>query len=91
MRPPTRAGMRKAKVALARKLAAVLHRMLANGVNFRPDKLAPAAAHYQRNFQDRAVREASRPEQGPVAGTMHQVGPMSSQQGFAIQTLDDFL
>jgi transposase len=29
-----RAGMRKAKVALARKLAVVLHRMLATGTNF---------------------------------------------------------
>ena len=29
-----RAGMRKAKVALARKLAVVLHRMLTNGTNF---------------------------------------------------------
>ena len=27
------------------------------------------------------VRDAGRPEQGPVAGTMDQVRPMSSQQG----------
>jgi len=32
-----RAGMRKAKVALARRLAVVMHRMLADGVVFNPD------------------------------------------------------
>jgi transposase len=37
--------MRKAKVALARKLAVVLHRMLADGTTFLADKAAPAAAH----------------------------------------------
>lgn len=31
------AGMRKAKVALARRLAVVLHRMLADGAAFNPD------------------------------------------------------
>jgi len=39
-----RAGMRKAKVALARKLAVVLHRMLADGTNFLAEKAAVAAA-----------------------------------------------
>lgn len=40
-----RAGMRKAKVALARKLAVVLHRMLTDGAKFVADKAAvPAAA-----------------------------------------------
>jgi hypothetical protein len=34
--------MRKAKVALARKLAVVLHRMLANGSAFVADKAAAA-------------------------------------------------
>lgn len=38
-----RAGMRKAKVALARRLAVVLHRMLADGVEFNPDLGGPAA------------------------------------------------
>ena len=33
-----RAGMRKAKVALARKLAVVLHRMWVDGTPFRADK-----------------------------------------------------
>ena len=44
MRLAARAGMRKAKVALARKLAVVLHRMLADGTNFLAEKAAVAAA-----------------------------------------------
>ena len=40
MRLAARAGMRKAKVALARKLAVVLHRMLADGTSFLADKAA---------------------------------------------------
>jgi transposase len=36
MRIARRAGMRKAKVALARKLAVILHRMLADGTPFNP-------------------------------------------------------
>jgi transposase len=39
-----RAGMKKAKVALARKLAVVLHRMLADGTTFMASKVAPSAA-----------------------------------------------
>ena len=42
MRLAARAGMRKAKVALARKLAVVLHRMLADGTSFLVDKAAAA-------------------------------------------------
>src|SRR5271157_990942 len=42
MRLAARAGMRKAKVALARKLAVVLHRMLADGTSFVADKAAAA-------------------------------------------------
>ena len=45
MRVAARAGMRKAKVALARKLAVVLHRMLADGTTFHADKAAAIAAH----------------------------------------------
>jgi transposase len=37
-----RVGMRKAKVALARKLAVILHRMLANGASFDAAKAAAA-------------------------------------------------
>jgi hypothetical protein len=40
-----RAGMKKAKVALARKLAVVLHRMLADGTEFDAARAArPMAA-----------------------------------------------
>ena len=40
-----RAGMKKAKVALARKLAVILHRMLADGTSFDAAKpLGPAVA-----------------------------------------------
>jgi transposase len=42
MRIARRAGMRKAKVALARKLAVILHRMLADGQAFNPAKSAKA-------------------------------------------------
>jgi transposase len=38
-----RSGMRKAKVALARKLAVVLHRMLASGRPFAPERAAAVA------------------------------------------------
>jgi transposase len=44
MRLAARTGMRKTKVALARKLAVVLHRMLADGTSFLADKAAAAAA-----------------------------------------------
>jgi transposase len=44
MRLAARTGMRKAKVALTRKLAVVLHRMLADGTSFLADKAAAAAA-----------------------------------------------
>jgi hypothetical protein len=44
MRLSLRAGMRKAKVALERKLAVVLHRMLADDTEFLADKAATAAA-----------------------------------------------
>ncbi|GAC1680767.1 MAG: IS110-like element ISRhru3 family transposase [Candidatus Dormibacteraceae bacterium] len=43
MRLAMRAGMRKAKVALARKLAVVLHRMLVDGTEFMAGKAAAAA------------------------------------------------
>jgi transposase len=36
--------MKKAKVALARKLAVVLHRMLADGTTFMASKVAPSPA-----------------------------------------------
>jgi hypothetical protein len=36
MKLARRAGMKKAKVALARKLTVIMHRMLADGTTFRP-------------------------------------------------------
>lgn len=44
MRIAKRAGMSKAKVALARRLAVILHRMLADGTPFNPEAAAPRAA-----------------------------------------------
>jgi transposase len=44
MRVASRAGMRKAKVALARKLAVILHRMLASGTSFVAEKAAATRA-----------------------------------------------
>jgi transposase len=44
MRIGKRAGMRKAKVALARKLAVVMHRMLADGKPFNPNAKARSVA-----------------------------------------------
>lgn len=44
MRIARRAGMRKAKVALARKLAVILHRILANGEAFNPARSANTMA-----------------------------------------------
>jgi transposase len=44
MRIAKRAGMRKAKVALARKLAVIMHRMLADGQAFRPTTSTKPAA-----------------------------------------------
>ena len=43
MRIARRAGMRKAKVALARKLAVIMHRMLADGQPFNPTAKATMA------------------------------------------------
>jgi transposase len=44
MRIAKRAGMRKAKVALARKLAVIMHRMLADGLPFNSNGRAAAVA-----------------------------------------------
>ena len=43
LRVAQRAGMKKAKVALARKLAVVLHRMLADGRSFIAHAAVPSA------------------------------------------------
>ena len=43
-RVAARAGLRKATLALARKLAVILHRMLADGTTFVADKTVARAA-----------------------------------------------
>ena len=52
-----RAGMQKAKVALARKLAVILHRMLADGATF---DAAKAAWHERPSSFQRRLRARSR-------------------------------
>jgi transposase len=81
MRVAGRAGMRKAKVALARKLAVILHRMLASGTSFvaeRPPR--PEPAERRRRSRVRAVDRHPPPGAGPVAGTMDQARPQDSQR-----------
>jgi transposase len=75
MRLAARAGMRKAKVALARKLAVVLHRMLADGTPSSPTMGRDRSPLTKRRLQVRAVRDTGRSEQGPGAGTMDQARP----------------
>jgi transposase len=60
MRLAARAGMRKAKVALARKLAVVLHRMLADGTPSSPTKRPRSQPINERRLQVRAVRDIGR-------------------------------
>ena len=52
MRLAARAGMRKAKVALARKLAVVLHRMLADGTEFLANKAAAGRSPLTKEITD---------------------------------------
>jgi transposase len=68
MRLALRAGMRKAKVALARKLAVVLHRMLADDTEFLADKAATAATWQKEVSSVRAKTTPIRPEEVPSPG-----------------------
>jgi hypothetical protein len=52
MRLAARAGMRKAKVALARKLAVVLYRMLADGTEFLANKAAAGRSPLTKEITD---------------------------------------
>jgi transposase len=70
-----RAGMRKAKGALARKLAVVLHRMLGDGTAFAASKAAAVAYQRRRNDKFGRPKHICRPHRGPTAGTMDQVRP----------------
>lgn len=47
-----RRGLKRAKVALARKLGTVLHRMWVDGAKFRWGKEAQAAATAQEDIED---------------------------------------
>src|SRR5215469_10834847 len=67
MRVAKRAGMRKAKVALARKLAVVLHRMLADGTEFIAAKAA-AKAQTKGGNREFGRTDTKRPEQVPSPG-----------------------
>ena len=68
MRLALRAGMRKAKVALARKLAVVLHRMLADDTEFLADKAATAAAQQKEILTSLGEDDTTRPQQVPSPG-----------------------
>ena len=68
--------MRKAKVALARKLAVVLHRMLLDGTSFIADKAAARTARQKGANTDSGREEAQHClKRRPVAGTMDQARP----------------
>ena len=60
MRIARRAGMKKAKVALARKLAVILHRMLANGTPF--NRRRPRQPNRETRNSFRAGHDTSLPE-----------------------------
>jgi hypothetical protein len=74
-RLPLRAGMRKAKVALARKLATVLHRMLARWQAVRCSASGGGGLRRGGDIEIRAGWGASGSRRGPVAGTMEGVRP----------------
>ena len=78
MRIARRAGMRKAKVALARKLAVIMHRMLADQTPFNPAaKAATAALTTGANKGFGRATTPGLPEAKSLAGTMDQVRPPS--------------
>ena len=68
MRLAMRAGMRKAKVALARKLAVVLHRMLADDTNSSPARQQRCGIDKKETLSVRAKTTPARPEQVPSPG-----------------------
>ena len=76
MRVAMRTGMRKAKVALARKLAVVLHRMLADNQPF--DFCALRRPTEQGGITSSGGLRHQPPGAGPVAGTMDQARPQNA-------------
>ena len=77
MRIARRAGMSKAKVALARKLAVILHRMLANGT---PSTLLLQQPNREKQVFGRVTTPAF-PKRSPLAGTMDPVRPQPGHVG----------
>ena len=83
MRLARRAGMKKAKVALARKLAVILHRMRVDAMKF--DAVQSERLRARSSLTERSSRVFGRattpafPKRSPVAGTMDQVRPYARQ------------
>jgi hypothetical protein len=90
MRVAKRAGMKKAKVALARKLAVIMHRMLANGTTFTTQPASNKGIGLKQGEPQafgRVITPAF-PKRGPNAGTMDQVRPPSGSWHQTTQTVD---
>ena len=68
MRLALRAGMRKAKVALARKLAVVLHRMLADDTEFLCQQSSNCRGIAKGDIIGSGEDDTTRPEQAPSPG-----------------------
>lgn len=76
-----RAGMRNAKVALAHKLAVVLHRILRDQTTFVARRSAPMAAQSRgRRISLREGLTVTSRSRSPFAGTMYLVRPQCLQQ-----------
>ena len=71
MRIAKRSGIKKATVALARKLAVIMHRMLADGTPF----VNQPARRIEEKSKALGVKTPHLPKRGPDAGTMDQVRP----------------
>ncbi len=71
-----RRGSRKARVALARKLGVVLHRMWVDGTSFR---WTSEAAPWHKEESLRRSGQPARPARGPTAGTVKTVKPQCPQ------------
>jgi hypothetical protein len=76
MRIKNRAGMNKAKVALARRLAVIMHRMLADGAPLTPLLRQPDRETQQFSGGSRHQAFSKR---SPFAGTMDQVRPLPTR------------
>src|SRR5215471_9303078 len=75
-----RRGSKRAKVALARKIGIILHRMWIDGTTYS----GPKRSRSQRRFDQGGIRDASGPNRGPtarspVADTVELVKPVHAQ------------